>query len=111
MKTKIIRFTKRSGLLCSPYWAIYWPGGFKTMPFISWPSAIMRRLRALFPQCYAVGAHDCDTGGLVYRWYPVFTWNQWHADRLARKDIGDGPDTWHPITFREFFRLKRGGES
>lgn len=62
---------------------------------ISRPLQWLDRIRGLFPRCYALGLHDCDSGGHVHAWYPVML-----TDRQRRKwrDMGDGPDAFSEMS-------------
>jgi hypothetical protein len=62
----------------------------------------MRFVRGLFPACYSRTMHCCDHYGRPVSAMPVFTLNARHLKALARNDWGDGADSWHRISFRQY---------
>lgn len=73
----------------------------------TWARRIADRVRDQFPMFYAIGLHDCDTGGRVYAWFPAFFWNRRQRDRSAAEMHGDGPDTYCRLTLSQYLRLRR----
>lgn len=65
-------------------------------------------LRDLFPKFYAVGLHDCDSGGRIFAWYPMVTLNRWHARKMfiEADRSGDGPNTYSRMSVIQFVKWK-----
>lgn len=53
-----------------------------------WLDKGAERVRRLFPYWLAVGLRDCDSGGRVTSWHPVFAWNYWSMRKATRPTDG-----------------------
>lgn len=72
-----------------------------------WIDKAWERLRRLLPYFHAVGLQDCDSGGRVHVWYPVFAWNYWHQKKVARAWYGAGDgEIWKALTPLAWARWK-----
>lgn len=67
---------------------------------------VSRWLMSPVPSCWARVSHCCDHGGRAHSSRPVFAFNRWHLNSLAKRDDGDGPDDWHYISPVEFVKWK-----
>lgn len=72
-----------------------------------WIDKLAARARRLFPYFLAVGLQDCDSGGRVTAWYPVFAWNDWGRKKAFRawSGAGDG-EVWEAVPALEWIRWK-----
>lgn len=82
-----------------------------------WLDKGAERVRRLFPYWLAVGLRDCDSGGRVTSWHPVFAWNYWSMRKATRAwyGAGDGevwetlaPSEWLAWVFRRWKEARRG---
>lgn len=64
-------------------------------------------LRKQFPYFYALGLRDCDSGGRVHCWLPVFAWNYRHLGKLMAyyNGWGDG-EVWSQTTMIRWIKWR-----
>lgn len=78
-------------------WNIAGRAGTLEVPFPG--IGALRAARKLLPYWYAIGLRDCDSGGRVTRWCPVFAWNYWHLMKVQRAWYGAGDgEVWSRMT-------------
>jgi hypothetical protein len=103
-------FEYKNGLSGGP---IPWHGPIR--PY--WIDKLASRARKCFPYWLAVGLQDCDSGGRVTSWHPVFAWNYWSMRKATRAwyGAGDGevwetiaPSEWIAWVFRRWKEARRG---
>lgn len=84
----------------------------KSFWVLGWPKRVIRLasyLRSLFPRFYAIGLHDCDSGGHVYQWFVTMVPTRFQIERMSREwhESGDGPATVRQISFIDFIQARR----